>query len=141
MYSIWNYHVLFLLEMFIFTTLFGRWPTLLNCTLKRTALFQLCLTLFISTLKYTMLFWRCKFYRWNTQRYFNVDFALSDMVTSYQGKRNVKTMLKCLLGRGRKIFVQRSSRSDRNWLPKELEYCFMYIFRVYIVSANIMLEW
>ena len=40
-------------------TLFWRWSTLWNSTLKITTLFRHCLTLLISTLKKTTLIWRC----------------------------------------------------------------------------------
>ena len=61
--------------------------------------FRRCLMLFISTLKYTTLIRRCKFQRWNTQRCFNVDLALSHVPTLYQPKDNSETTLKCLLGK------------------------------------------
>ena len=50
-------------------TLFWRWSTLWNSTLKITTLFQHCLTWLISTLKKTTLIWRCSRYAAN----FNFD--------------------------------------------------------------------
>ena len=47
------------LIMVIFTTLFRRWSTLWNSTLKITALFRRCLTLLVSTMKLTTLIWSC----------------------------------------------------------------------------------
>ena len=53
----WNSKIFFalfnFLKMVILTTLFRRWSTLWNSTLKITALFWRCLTLLILTLKYT----------------------------------------------------------------------------------------
>ena len=54
-----NWFFMFSLEMVIFTTLFPRWPTLWNLTLKRTKLLPRCLTLLTWTLKCTTLIWRC----------------------------------------------------------------------------------
>ena len=73
-------------------------PTLWNSALKMTTLFRNCWNLFISTLKYATLIQRCKFQRWNTQHYFNVDLTLSHVATSYQPKENNETTLKCFLG-------------------------------------------
>ena len=41
---------------------------------------------------------RCKFQRWRTQRYFNVDVTLCDVVSLYQPKNNVEVTLKYFLG-------------------------------------------
>ena len=71
------------LKMVIFTTLFWRWSTLWNSTLKITALFWHCLTLLISTLN-----WRCSTLQISTliyttlfQRWF--DIALRRDVISH----------------------------------------------------------
>ena len=50
-------------------TLFWRWSTLWNSTLKITTLFRHCLTLLISTLKKTTLIWRCSTLKISTKTY------------------------------------------------------------------------
>ena len=61
-----------------------------------------------NSIRYSLQYWntqlcfnvveRCKFQRWRTQRYFNVDVTLCGGPTSYQPENNVETVLKCLLG-------------------------------------------
>ena len=88
-------------QMVIFATLFRHCPTLWKSTLKMTTLFRRCLTLFNSLLKTQRCFnvvKRCKFWRWLTQRWFNVHLTLCDVATSHQPKNNVGSTLKCLLG-------------------------------------------
>ena len=45
------------------------------------------------------VFGRCKLQIWNTQLCFNVDLTLSHVATLLQSKDNVRTTLKCLLGK------------------------------------------
>ena len=59
-FEVQKYFALFnFLKMVILSTLFRRWSTLWNSTLKITALFRRCLTLLISTLKWATLLWYC----------------------------------------------------------------------------------
>ena len=89
------------LKIVILTTLFWRWSTLWNSTLKIRALFRRCITLSISMLKQTTLIWRCvqrcKFRRWHAQHCFNVDSILSDIPTSYHPNSNIEITLKGFL--------------------------------------------
>ena len=104
-YSIWNDFFWFFLEMAISTSLFRRWPTLWNSTLRRITLFRRC-----SYQRWNIQHWfdlvrRCKSQRWNIQCCFNVDLTLSHVATSYQPKNNVETTLICLLGNFSLLFL------------------------------------
>ena len=70
-------------QIVIFTTLLRCWSALWNSRLKITTVLRSCSTF--------------KSQRWHTQRCFNVDLTLSDVMTSYQPGNNVKTTLKYLL--------------------------------------------
>ena len=105
-------------------TLLRRWPTFWKSTFKMTTLFRRCLILFKSMLKrqgWFDLVQRSKFQRWITQRCFNVDLVLCDIMMSNQPKSNADTTLKCLLLLVKKILFS----SEQDWSSgKFLEFKF-----------------
>ena len=60
----------------------------------------------LSNVETKTLIQRCKFWRWQTKLYFNVDLTLSNVVASYHPNNNVETTLKCLLGIEECCFVK-----------------------------------
>ena len=81
------------LPMITFITLFRCCPTF-----WKSALIPHCFNQYRNRQRLLDVAHGCKFQRWHTQRYFNVDLTLFDVATSYQTNNNVKRTFKYLLG-------------------------------------------